>query len=148
MWDVNPSAVLLKNGSLLVLAGLCWGTMIQSTPHPRIALSTHMTLLQHGMLNIAAGLILNIGAIELNGVQMWIVTVPHLILWAVHVIGVANASWGADKAVRMVREEKDESTPKRDEPKGWQQKLAAFVYIIVLWLIPAWMIIVAALLRT
>jgi len=99
MREVNSSALLMTNGSLLILAGLCWGTIIRSTPHPRIALSTHLTLLQHGLLNIAAGLVLKVEAIELNGVQMWIVTLPHLVLWAVHVIGVANAWWGADKPV-------------------------------------------------
>lgn len=71
--------------------GLLWGIMIHHTPHPRIALSTHMTLLQHGMLNIAAGLILEREIIKLDDWRLWTVGLPHFALWGLHAIGMMNA---------------------------------------------------------
>jgi hypothetical protein len=94
------SLLLLQNGSLLVLAGLLWGTRIHSVPHPRIALSTHITLLQHGSLNIVASYILT--RITLSPLQTLFVSIPHLMLWGVHFIGIANAWWGADTATKEV----------------------------------------------
>jgi (hydroxyamino)benzene mutase len=93
---------LIKNGSLLVTTGLCWGTVIPATPFPRIALSTHLTLIQHGLLNIAAGTIVRTGLSELNEWQIWMVAVPHYLLWGVHACGMANAWCGSDKTWKIV----------------------------------------------
>ena len=91
---------LVKNGGLLILTGLLWGVVIHRTPHPRIALSTHMTLLQHGLLNIAASVVLK--EVTLNDWQLRVVGVPHFMLWGLHAIGMLNAWWGANRATKSV----------------------------------------------
>lgn len=102
MLQSTLAEALIKNGSLLILMGLIWGTVIHRTPHPRIALSTHMTLIQHGLLNIAASVVLQAGVVTLNDCQLWTVGLPHFALWGLHAIGILNAWWGANRATKSV----------------------------------------------
>jgi (hydroxyamino)benzene mutase len=94
---------LLKSGSILLTSGFLWGIAIPATPFPRIALSTHMNMLQHGLLSIAGGLILRqSGLVTLNHWQIWTVVVAHYYLWILDFVSVLNAWWGTNKTLSLV----------------------------------------------
>ena len=138
---------LIKNGTLLITSGLVWGLFIHRTPYPRIALSTHLTLLQHGLLNVAAAVILKFYLIELNPYLSWAVIIPHFALWGVHACGFANAWWGSDRTWKIVLPLVKHVNPQMADEAGapgtapWKATIVALAPYFVVWLIPAWGII-------
>jgi (hydroxyamino)benzene mutase len=98
------AASLLKSGSLFLASGFLWGVFIPQTPYPRIALSLHMNMIQHGLLSIAAGYILaEHGLVKLSPWQVWMVSIPHFYLWAIDILMLCNTWWGTNKALTIVR---------------------------------------------
>jgi hypothetical protein len=93
---------LIKCGALQLTAGFIWGTLIPLPPYPRIALSAHLNIIQHGLLSIAAGLIARDGAAQLSDWQIQLVAWAHFGLWALDIIGAANSWWGTNKAFTIV----------------------------------------------
>ena len=94
---------LLKSGSLLLTVAFSWGIVIPATPFPRIALSNHLNMIQHGVLSIAAGLILyQKGLVELSEWQVLLVGFSHFYLWPLNVVSICNAWWGTNKTLHLV----------------------------------------------
>jgi hypothetical protein len=94
---------LLQSGSILLAAGFAWGIFIPRTRYPRIALSTHVNMILHGLLSIAAGYILREKElVDMSPWQFWTVAVAHYYLWAMDVVSVLNAWWGTNKALAIV----------------------------------------------
>lgn len=94
---------LLKSGSLLLATGFLFGIFIPHTRYPRIALSLHMNMIQHGFLSIAAGLILHQhGLVTLSPWQIWLVSLPHFYLWILNAVALCNCWWGTNKALTLV----------------------------------------------
>lgn len=95
---------LLQSGSLLLATSFLWGIFIPRTPHPRIALSNHVSMIQYSFLSIAAGLILyQRGLVNLTEWQVWLVTLSHLYLWPLSFVAVLNTWWGTNKTLTIVR---------------------------------------------
>ena len=92
---------LLQSGAFLITAGLAWGPFIPQTPFPRIALSAHLNFLQHGLLSIAAGILLR-HMKDLSEWQVLLVAVPHYYLWIVNIAMIGNAWWGTNKTTTIV----------------------------------------------
>src|SRR5271170_8013213 len=89
---------LMQSGSILLTGSFLLGVFIPATPYPRIALSTHVNALQHGLLSIAAGLILrDNGLVNLTHWQVWTVAVAHYYLWVINGMSLANSWWGTNK---------------------------------------------------
>ena len=62
-----------------------------------------MNLIQHGLLSIAAGVILrDTGLVKMEGWSVLVVAYPHLFLWALDVVGFANAWWGTNRFLKLV----------------------------------------------
>jgi (hydroxyamino)benzene mutase len=94
---------LLKSGSLLLPAAFLLGIFIPATPFPRIALSSHVNMIQHGLLSIGAGLILyQTGLVELSEWQFWLVGLSHFYLWILDFVSICNAWWGTNKTLQVV----------------------------------------------
>jgi (hydroxyamino)benzene mutase len=91
---------LIQSGALLITTGLLWGPFIPKTPFPRAALSAHINFLQHGLLSIAAGLVLN--RLTLSEWQVLVVAIPHYYLWITDVVLIANSWWGTNKGLAIV----------------------------------------------
>ena len=98
MGDVN----LIKNGTLLVTTSLLWGLAIPKSRYPRVALSAHLNLLQHGFLTLAAGLLLKTEMVKLEGWQVNMVVIPHYLIWYVDFINMCNTWWGASRTLKLV----------------------------------------------
>jgi (hydroxyamino)benzene mutase len=97
------SVGLLKSGSLLLASAFTWGIFIPATPFPRIALSNHMNMIQHGFLSIGCGLILyQEGLIDLSEWQVWLVGLSHFYLWLLDFVSICNAWWGTSKTLQLV----------------------------------------------
>ena len=94
---------LLKSGSLLLASAFTWGIFIPATPFPRIALSNHLNMIQHGLLSIGCGLILyQEGLIKLSEWQVWLVGLSHFYLWLLDFVGICNTWWGTSKTLQLV----------------------------------------------
>jgi hypothetical protein len=95
---------LVRNGAILLTTSLIWGTQISNTPYPRIALSTHVNMLQHGLLSIAAGLLLREHGLvgKMDDWQVWVVFIPHMYLWVLGIASVGNTFWGTNKFLTIV----------------------------------------------
>ena len=103
MSQLALSVGLLKSGSLFLATGFFWGIFIPKTPYPRIALSLHMNMIQHGFLSIAAGMILyQHGLVELSTWQIYMVGLPHYYLWVLDFVALCNCWWGTNKALQLV----------------------------------------------
>ena len=102
MSQLVASIRLLQSGALLLTTGFVFGMFVHSTKYPRIALSAHINILQHGLLSIAAGLILRTEAVKLDEWQVWVVFVAHLYSWFVNFVSACNAWWGASKTTPIV----------------------------------------------
>lgn len=94
---------LLKSGSLLLTTGFLWGVFIPHTPYPRIGLSLHINMIQHGLLSLAAGFIMRApNLVKLSDWQVWMVGLSHFYLWIVNLIMLCNVWWGTNKALTIV----------------------------------------------
>ena len=94
---------LIKSGTLLVVASLLWGLAIPKSRHPRIALSAHLNLLQHGFLTLAAGFLLKTEMVKLEETwQINMVAIPHYLIWYVDLINICNTWWGTSRALKLV----------------------------------------------
>jgi hypothetical protein len=95
---------LVRNGAILLTTSLLWGTQIAQTPYPRIALSTHVNMLQHGLLSIAAGLILREHGLvgKMEEWQNWVVFIPHMYMWVLAITNACNSFWGTNKFLTIV----------------------------------------------
>lgn len=84
-------------------SGLLWGPVIPQAKYPRIALSAHMNMLQHGLMSIAAGILLRQG--EIMGLEKWqvfAVALPHYYVWLLDAVMIANSWWGTNKMLTLV----------------------------------------------
>ena len=62
-----------------------------------------MNMIQHGILSIAAGMILyQPGLVELSPWQVYMVCLPHYYLWVLEILGLCNCWWGTNKALQLV----------------------------------------------
>jgi hypothetical protein len=103
MSQVSIAASLVRSGAALLATGFAYGGLIRAVPYPRIALSTHMNLLQHGLLSVAAGYILREqGLVDLADWQLWTVAAAHYYLWAVDIGSILNGWWGTNKSQPLV----------------------------------------------
>jgi hypothetical protein len=103
MSQLALSIGLLKSGSLFLATGFFWGIFIPKTPYPRIALSVHMNMIQHGLLSIAAGTILyQHGLVELSPWQIYMIGFPHYYLWLSDFVTLCNCWWGTNKGLKLV----------------------------------------------
>lgn len=93
---------LIKSGALLVSTSLVWGLAISNSRYPRIALSAHLNLLQHGILTLAAGLLLKTELVTLEGWQINMVVIPHYLIWYVDFINICNSWWGTNRMLKLV----------------------------------------------
>lgn len=93
---------LIKSGALLIATSLLWGLAIPNSRYPRIALSAHLNLLQHGFLTLAAGLLLKTELVTLEGWQVNMVAIPHYLIWYVDFINICNCWWGTNRALKLV----------------------------------------------
>lgn len=101
--EINLTSLLIKSGSAQLTAAFIWGLNIANTPYPRIALSTHLNLIQEGLLAIAAGLITRDPTlIKLNTWQTNLVVWSHLGLWVLDTASACNAYWGTNKFLKLV----------------------------------------------
>jgi hypothetical protein len=111
---------LLQSGSLLLATSFLWGIFVSRTPYPRIALSNHVTMIQYGLLSVAAGLILyQKGLVSLTEWQVWLVALSHLYLWPLSFVAILNTWWGTDKTLKVVRLPSYRVT----ESGSWQRRL-------------------------
>jgi len=63
-----------------------------------------MNMLQHGLMSIAAGILLRQG--ELMGLEKWqvfAVVLPHYYVWFLDAVMIANSWWGTNKMLTLVR---------------------------------------------
>lgn len=102
MSQLAASIRLLQNGAVLLTTAFSFGIFIPATKFPRIALATHVNLILHGLLSIAAGLVLRSGAVELEEWQVWLVAGAHFYSWVVNSVTACNAFWGASKTMPIV----------------------------------------------
>jgi len=103
MLQSAASLYLFRSGSLQLAASFLWGTMIPTTPYPRIGLSLHLNMIQHGLLSIAAASILSQkGLVELSSWQANFIAVSHLYLWVLEIVMLCNCWWGTDKLLQIV----------------------------------------------
>ena len=93
---------LIRSGSLLITTSLVWGLAISNSRYPRIALSAHLNLLQHGFLTIAAGMLLKTEMVKLEGWQVNMVVIPHYLIWYLDFMNVCNTWWGASRTLKLV----------------------------------------------
>lgn len=94
---------LIKSGCLFLTAAFTLGIFIPKTPFPRIALSSHVNMIQHGFLSIGAGLILyQTGLVELSAWQTLLVGLSHFYLWILDFVSICNAWWGTNKTLQLV----------------------------------------------
>jgi hypothetical protein len=94
---------LLQSGAILLATGFAWGIFIPHTRYPRIALSTHVNMIQHGLLSIAAGYILrDKDLVTMSEWQFWTVAIAHYYLWAINIVSAMNTWWGTNKALVIV----------------------------------------------
>jgi hydroxylaminobenzene mutase len=93
---------LVKSGALQLTTGFIWGVLIPIPPYPRIALSAHLNIIQHGLLSIAAGLIVGEGLASYSDWQIWTIAGAHFGLWALDIIGGLNSWWGTNRSFKMV----------------------------------------------
>ena len=94
---------LIKSGVLLIATSLIWGPAITKSRYPRIALSAHLNLLQHGFLTLAAGLLLKTELVTLEGWQINMVAIPHYLIWYVDFINICNSFWGTNRTLKLVK---------------------------------------------
>ena|SRR5579862_7757829 len=93
---------LIKSGVLLIATSLLWGLAITNSGYPRIALSAHLNLLQHGLLTLAVGLLLKTELVALEGWQINMVAIPHYLIWYVDFINICNSWWGTNRTLKLV----------------------------------------------
>jgi len=126
---------LVRNGAILLTTSLIWGTQISNTPYPRIALSTHVNMLQHGLLSIAAGLVLREHGLvgKMDDWQVWVVFIPHMYLWVLGIASVCNTFWGTNKFLTILAKESD-----APGGKTWQEVFVKCASLGAGLLIPAW----------
>ena len=104
MSQVSIAVSLMKSGAVLLATGFTYGGLIGAVRYPRIALSTHMNLVQHGLLSIGAGYILREqGLVDLADWQLWTVAAAHYYLWVVDIGSICNGWWGTTQAQPIVR---------------------------------------------
>ena len=102
MSQLAGSIRLLQSGALLLTTGFTFGIFIPTTKFPRMGLATHINILQHGLLSIAAGLILRSELVKLEDWQVWLVVGAHFYSWFVNSVTACNAWWGASKTMPIV----------------------------------------------
>lgn len=101
--QTSLAIILIRSGALQLTTAFVWGTIVPHAPYPRIALSTHINLIQEGFLAIAAGLLTRDSTlVSLNDWQMNIVTGAHLGVWAFDIISMCNSWWGTNRTMKMV----------------------------------------------
>lgn len=95
---------LVRSGAILLTTSFIWGTQVANTPYPRIALSTHLNMLQHGLLSIAAGLVMREHGLvgKMDDWQVWVVFIPHMYLWVLGIVNICNTFWGTNKFLTIV----------------------------------------------
>jgi len=97
------TSLLIKSGATQLATAFVWGTQVPNTPYPRIALSTHMNMIQEGLLAIAAGLIArDPSLIDLSDWQLNLIVAAHVGIWAFDISGMCNSFWGTNKTLKMV----------------------------------------------
>jgi hydroxylaminobenzene mutase len=101
-YQVPLGLALVKNGALQLTTGFIWGVLIPFPPYPRIALSAHMNIIQHGLLSIAAGYIIQDGLAHYSNWQLYIISGAHFGLWALDIISLVNSWWGTNRSFKMV----------------------------------------------
>src|SRR5277367_4082255 len=85
---------LVRWGVTIQLAGLLWGTIVQMTPYPRLALTAHIQFMVEGAMILLAGILLNqTSLIEISAVQSRIVYWGLGGAWVVLIADCANAFW-------------------------------------------------------
>ena len=96
-------SLLIKSGALQLTAAFIWGPFLPNTPYPRIALSSHLNLIQEGLLAIAAGLITRDSElVKLTNGQLNFIIWAHLGLWGIDFVSMCNSFWGTNKTLKMV----------------------------------------------
>jgi hypothetical protein len=94
---------LLQSGSLLLTTGFSTGLFIPMAKYPRIALSLHMNMIQHGLLTLATGLLLRQdNLLELSGWRLSLVAGTHYYLWALAMLNFLNSFWGTKEFLTLV----------------------------------------------
>jgi (hydroxyamino)benzene mutase len=103
MFQTTIAVGLLKSGSIFLATGFFWGVFIPKTPYPRIALSLHLNMIQHGLLSLAAGLILrDHGLVSLSVWQVGLIGFAHFYLWVMDGVSLCNTWWGTNKTLTLV----------------------------------------------
>lgn len=102
--DPLLASILIKSGALQLAAAFIWGPILPSTPYPRIGLSTHLNMIQEGLLAIAAGLVTrDPDLVKLSDWQLNLIVWAHVGLWGMDIISVFNSFWGTNRTLKMVR---------------------------------------------
>jgi hypothetical protein len=103
MESYDLSSILVKSGSAQLTVAFVWGLVIASAPFPRIALSTHLNLIQEGLMAIAAGLITRDPTLcQLEKWQLTFIVWSHLGMWFLDAASACNAFWGTNKFLVQV----------------------------------------------
>lgn len=92
--DPILASILIKSGALQLTAAFIWGPILPGTPYPRIGLSTHLNMIQEGLLAIAAGLVTrDPDLVKLSEWQLNLIVWAHVGLWGMDIISVFNSFW-------------------------------------------------------
>jgi hypothetical protein len=103
MSQAGLTSLLIKSGATQLAAAFVWGTQLPNTKYPRIALSTHMNMIQEGLLAVAAGLIVRDPTlIGLSDWQVNLIVAAHVGMWIFDISGMLNSFWGTNKTLKMV----------------------------------------------
>src|SRR5437762_1207935 len=97
------ASLLIKSGALQLTAAFIWGPILPATPYPRIGLSTHLNMIQEGLLAIAAGLVTrDPDLVKLSDWQLNLIIWAHLGMWGMDIISMFNSFWGTNRTLKMV----------------------------------------------
>jgi hydroxylaminobenzene mutase len=139
----SGSRQLLVHGMVLVLVGLVWGLVVPTTPHPRLALVSHIQFVSNGVLFIVAAISLLTLQHSVGLRSVWMMIVAAWLTWAMALSEVANSWWGTTQMLSIAAAQ---SAATGGEP--WQEMIIKLTHIAAgLGLIVAWSLLVIGFLK-
>lgn len=85
----------LRQGAVYLCVGLLWGMLVPATTFPRLAVGAHIQLTAHGVMFLAAGLLIAHLGLGAGKWQARILVAAPWLTWLLMLSEIANAWWGA-----------------------------------------------------
>ena len=139
----GASRQILIHGMLLVLAGLVWGAVVPSTPHPRLALGAHIQFMVNGMLFMLLALALLSQSHSVGPRSVGMMLAASWLTWAMALSEVANAWWGTTQTLPIAA-----SQAGATGGEHWQEVVVTLTHVGAgAGLIIAWVLLLIGFLR-